>query len=604
MAGRKCGAIVRSSVLFLLVLIPPAAAQVSGRAEPGDTCTTGRISFVFLDNNSIFDTTDPDLDERFRWAYNVANALHVRTRPWVVRRELLFGPGDCYDPFLLAETERLLRAYPFLAKVDVHGVPQPDGSHHVIVSTHDDWSTRVDVRFRVDHGVALEGLRLSELNLLGTGQTLGIFWFEREVRRDYGLTYWAPQIGRTRWDIAAAAGRTRAGTLFREDIRYPFVGEIGVWSGGQSYAVEDRFFDYIVVDTDNDASPHVLVQLREQAFSGTLIRRFGRRGSMWLAGLGLTFRSLQYPGGVEIAPEGRFSDRFPADSLTIETVHVQMASRDAVRVSLLFGRRDVRWIEVRGMDSMRGEEDVLLGTEIGVAAGKSASLFGDDDLALTGLVYAAARPGNSVVIARARADALRLFDTRPDEDAWQDIWLEGEAYAYLRTSAQARHLLVLRASGAAAWRTRTPFQLTLGGELGLRGYAEERFPGGRHLVLTAEDRIFLGWPLPGVMDAGATLFADVGRIWPGDAPFGTDSDWQASAGLGLRVSFPAGSRTTYRLDFAWPIAETTKLGDFRFRFSIGEPVSLAGSSSNGQFRRSRPEGVTSLPFSHSNLSRR
>ncbi|MGH7502701.1 MAG: BamA/TamA family outer membrane protein [Longimicrobiales bacterium] len=604
MADWRCSAIVKWSCLFLLVAATPAAAQVDERAAPGDSCANGRISFVFLDNNSIFDTTDPDLDARFRWAYGIANSLHVRTRQWVIRRELLFAPGDCYDPYLLAESERLLRAYPFLAQVNVHGVPQPDGTHHVIVATHDDWSTRFDVRFRVDDGIALEGIRLTELNLLGMGQELGLFWFERDVRRDYGLTYWAPQIGRSRWDIGLAAGRTRAGSLFREEVRYPFVGEVGVWSGGQSYTRDDRFFDYIVHDAEDEASPRVLMQLREQQFNGTLVRRFGTRGRMWLGGLGLDIRTLVYPGDVEIAPDGNFDDRIPADSATVEAVRWQTSARDAVRVSLLFGRRDVRWIEVRGMDSMRGEEDFLLGTEFGLVAGKSIPSFGDDDLALTGLMYAAARPGNSLVAVRARGDALRLFDPLPVEDAWQDFRLEGDAFAYLRSSAQSRHLVVLRASGAGAWRTRTPFQLTLGGELGLRGYGHERFPGGRRVLLTAEDRIFLGWPMPGVMDVGATVFADAGRIWPGDAPFGADSDWRASAGLGLRISFPAGSRTTYRIDFAWPIETSTRLGDFRFRFSTGEPIGLLGAFSETQFRRSRPAGAAGQLFSHTNAARR
>ena len=603
MAGRRCSAIVKSALLLLFTAVLPAAAQDPVNPASVDSCANGRISFVFLDNNSIFDTTDPDLDARFRWAYGVANALHVRTRPWVIRRELLFAPGDCYDPFLLAESERLLRAYPFLAQVDVHAVPQPDGTYHVIVDTHDDWSTRVDVRFRVDDGVALEGIRLSELNLIGTGQSLGIFWFEREVRRDYGLNYWAPQVGRSRWDFGTSVGKTRAGTLFQEQIRYPFVGEVGVWSGGQSWAREDRFFDYLVYDTDAP-SPRILVQLREQLFNGTVVRRFGSRGSMWLAGVGLSYRSLEYPGDVEIAPDGRFEDRYAADSMTIRTVSQQMATRDAVRVSLLFGRRDVRWIEVRGMDSMRGEEDFLLGTEVGIAAGKSFSSLGDDDLALTGLLYAAGRPGNSLVVARARADALRQYDPEPDVDSWQDLWVEADAFAYLRSTAQSRHLLVLRASGASAWRTRTPFQLTLGGELGLRGYAPERFPGGRRLLFSAEDRIFLGWPLRDVMDVGASVFADAGRIWPGDAPYGADSDWRASAGLGLRISFPAGSRTTYRVDFAWPIERGTSLGDFRFRFSIGELLGLAGAFRETQLRRSRPEGVASSLFSHANANGR
>jgi hypothetical protein len=391
--------------------------------------------------------------------------------------------------------------------------------------------------------------------------------------------------------------------MLSQDIGYPFVGELGLWSAHESFLREDRFFDYIMVDEANEGSPHVLVPLREKQFDASVIRRFGHRGGMWLFGLGLSRRELHYPGDVEVAPLGVFEDRQPADSSTAAVVLHQSTERDAVRVSLLLGRRDVRWIEVRGLDSNRGEEDVLLGTEVGLVVGPSLPWLGDDDLAFTGLLYGAARPGNSLVIARSRVDGLHGFDNERNADGWQDVLTEGDVFAYFRSRAQSRHLVVLRASGAAAWRSRTPFQLTLGGERGLRGYGEERFPGGRRLVFTLEDRIFLGWPLPGVMDVGTTLFTDVGRIWPGDSPFGADSDWRAAAGLGLRISFPAGSRTTYRLDFAWPVERRTRLADFRLRFSIGELIGLSGFRSELQFRRSRPESVAGDLFRFTSVGR-
>src|SRR5690606_17395667 len=99
---------------------------------------------------------------------------------------------------------------------------------------------------------------------------------------------------------------------------------------------------------------------------------------------------------------------------------------------------------------------------------------------------------------------------------------------YWKPSPLSRHTLVLRAATTSAWNTRTPFQLTLGGDRNLRGFREERFPGGQRLVLNAEDRIYFGWPWRDVIDLGATVFVDAGRMWPGDVPFGEDSGWRAS----------------------------------------------------------------------------
>jgi len=584
--------VLRSILIALLI-----AAPVAGQSGPEATaCPDGRISYVFIDSNSIFDTTDPDLDPRFRWAYTTANKLHVRTRQWVIRHELLFRPGDCYDPFVLSESERVLRGYPFLAQVDIYGIPQTDGTRHVIVDTHDDWSTRVDMRITLDHGIRFEGVRLRELNFLGMGQTLSLFWQEREVTRDYGVSYWAPQLGRSRWDVAAALGRTRAGTLFREEVGYPFTGEIGHWAGREAFSRDEQYFDYILFDDVNTTSPHVLIPIRDERFEASVLRRFGDRGRAWLAGVGLSSRELEFPGPVDVAPDGRFNRRGPAEPLVAGPVLESASPRNAVRLHLLLGARDVRWTKRRGLDGLQGDEDIRLGFELGTDLGRSLPAFGDDDLSAAGLVYAAAELGGSVFGGRGRIDGLRGLGQPYTGRSWQDVFAEIETFAYLRRSASSPGTLLVRADVAGGWNTRTPFQLTLGGERGVRGYDRERFPGGRRILFTVEERYYLGWPHPGLFDAGFTVFADAGRMWAGDAPFGRDSDWRASAGAGLRFAFPAGSRTTYRLDIAWPIEAGTGAGDFRLRFSVGELIGLSHVAEDIQLRRSRPDGVASDLF--------
>jgi hypothetical protein len=584
--------VCRFILVAFLLIAAPAAAQI----VPAGVCPGGRISFVFVDNNAIFDTADPDLDDRFRWAYEAANALHIRTRQWVIRRELLFAPGDCYDPFVLAETERVLRGYTFLAEVDVYGVRQTDGTHHVVVNTRDDWSTRIDLRLRFDDGIRFEGARLSELNFLGMGQTVGVFWYERDVARDYGLSYWAPQVGRSRWDLSAALGRTRAGTLFRQEIGYPFVGEIGHWAGREAYVRDEQFFDYVLLDDRDSASPHVLVPTRDKRFDLSVLRRFGDRGRALLAGLGVSSRQLEYPGSIDIAPGGNFEERVPADTITAAPVLAQTTVRDAVRVHVLLGARNVRWIERRGLDGMQGEEDIRLGFELGADIGRSIPAYGDDDITLAGLFYGAVEAGGSLLVARGRVDGTRDLGFSPGDSRWGDVFAGVELFAYLRRSADSPGTLLLRADAAGGWRTSTPFQLTLGGERGVRGFDRQRFPAGRRLVLTLEHRHYLGWPFGGLFDTGVSVFADGGRTWRGDSPFGVNSGWRVSAGTGLRFAFPAGSRATYRLDVAWPVDPRTTLGDFRVLFSIGELIGLGGAGNDVQLGRSRPDGVAADLF--------
>jgi hypothetical protein len=235
---------------------------------------------------------------------------------------------------------------------------------------------------------------------------------------------------------------------------------------------------------------------------------------------------------------------------------------------------------------------VALGAEALLAVGRSLpALEADDDVFATLTMYTGLEAGESLFAGRGRMDARRNLSAPASAAEWEDVFGEVEVMAYLRSGWLPGQSLFLRAAGAGAWNTHTPFQLTLGGERALRGFAPERLPGGRRVVFTAENRVQFGGPAAHLFDLGGTVFGDVGRILPGDAPFGADSGWRASAGFGLRGSFPAGSRTTYRLDFAWPVAAGAGLRDFRMIMSVGEPFGIAQSAGDLQFLRSRPEGV-------------
>jgi hypothetical protein len=584
----------RFALLLLVLLAAPLPAQTppAGPPAPPEPCPSGEISYVYIDNSSIFDLSDPGLDGRFGWAYRLANRLHIRTREWVIRRELLFGPGSCYDPFLLNETERLLRSYDFLARVDVFPVAQPDGSYHVIVATRDDWSTRLDVRFGSSDGFGLEGVRIAEDNILGTGQSVGLFYFEHEATRDYGISYFTPQLFGTRWDLTSELARTRAGTGVHQEIAYPFVGEVGRWAGRQSFRREDQFFEYVVGDAPLTDTSHVIMPVREQSFDLAVIRRVGHRGNMALIGTALSYQQLSYPGLIQVAAGGDFDRLEPAPDSLARPLLQQRSSLGNLRAFALVGHRNVWWVRRQGLDSMRGQEDVRLGAEAVLALGRSLpSIEVDDDLyAMLGL-YTAFELGDLLVVTRGRGDARRDLGAVAGVNEWQDVYGEAELLGYLQTRMLPRQTLFMRAALAGGWHTRTPFQLTLGGVHGLRGYGRERMPGGRRLVLTLEDRFFIGWPFASVFDLGGTVFADAGRIWGGDAPFGVDSGWRASIGTGLRVSFPAGSRSTYRVDVAWPLDRGAEFGDFRVTLSIGELRGLHPRTGDMQLLRSRTQNV-------------
>jgi hypothetical protein len=429
------------------------------------------------------------------------------------------------------------------------------------------------------------------VNLLGTGQSLGLHYFDREATREYGIRYATPQLLGTRWDLGVELARSRAGTRASVEIAYPFVVEVSDFAGRQSFLRDDRYFDYILPRQDS-STDHVLQPVRENFYDLALVHRFGRGGAMTLVGGGISFHKVSYPGDPLFVPAGEYEQRQPVpDSLDAELLP-HRSEINSIRATAMVGQRNIWYVQRRGLDSMRGEEDVRLGAEVTLALGRSLPQFEtDNDLSTTVTLYTGVEVGDAIVVLRGRGDARRDLRADVGTAEWKDLYGDAELLAYLQSSRLPRHTLFLRAAAGGGWNTVTPFQLTLGGLRGVRGYRPERFPGGQRVVASLEDRIYFGWPFRDLADVGGTLFADVGRVWEGDAAFARQTDWRAAAGFGLRVSFPAGGRSIARLDFAWPIEKGTGLGDFRLIFSLDEIIGLSADARDAQLLRSRRETV-------------
>jgi hemolysin activation/secretion protein len=87
---------------------------------------------------------------------------------------------------------------------------------------------------------------------------------------------------------------------------------------------------------------------------------------------------------------------------------------------------------------------------------------------------------------------------------------------------------------------------------GVRGYEESSFAGAQRLVARTEER----WSFPNVRrfaDAGVAVFADVGRQWAGDAPFGVTTPVLSSVGFSLLAAVPPRSARLWRADVAFPL---------------------------------------------------
>ena len=570
----------------------PLAGQETG-ASGGDeaACETGRISYVFIDNQSVFDADDLAGESRFRWAYRLANTLHMRTSRDFIADELLFAAGDCYDPLVLEESERLLRNYGFIARADVYGIRQPDDSWHVLVDTQDEWTTKVNVNASFDGGFQIRGIDVTEENVLGEGLTAGVFFRQRDERRDMGARFFSPQLFGTRLDGSLAVGRTRVGNFFEQSFFYPFVGELGRVAGRQLYSRREELFPYRIPRSGDI----LLLPIDAERLEVVVAGRIGDPGNLTVFGLGVSNETLDFPdfpGGVELAPDGDFGRLETAPDTLAEPLRVHTLHSSATRLNVLFGQRNVRFLQRRGLDALTGQQDVPVGFELGLTVGRSLHALSTgvdqpDDLYTRVRLFGGAASGPLLLNGYAALEGRQIFSGGDAGDGWRDLLAEADAFVYWQPEALPGHTLFLRAAGAGGWDVGLPYQLTLGGVSGVRGYNEDRLPGGRRLVFSAEDRIYVRWPAPDLFDMGFTVFADAGRMWAGGVPYGSDSGWRGAVGAGLRVGFPTGTRGVVRLDAAFPLEEGAGFGDVVLRVSLTDVLGLTGDIEDEQLRRSR-----------------
>ena len=501
----------QSTTLRQVAAAAAAVATFSGgaAAQEGESCPGAVIEEVFVDNHSIFNTAALSAGSRFGWVYSSANRMHRRTRESFIRNELLFAPGDCLSPLLVQESERILRSYPFIAEADIYPVEMPNGDVHVVVDTEDEWTTKFTAGVTLDGGFRVTDLGVTEENFLGRGTLVSLFMKEQDEERNIGATVGFPRALGTRANFILSAGSTRTGAFFQQRVSYPFVGEVGRYAALESFDQREELFAFAV---DPDASfTNVVLPVERGNAEATLVARVGRPGDFTVVGGGISWERIRFanfPSGVRVVPGSDFSEQLPADSATIAIISRQITPREATRIHLVAGRRNVRFVARRGLDAIRGEQDIRVGTQVlgsvGLTLGRPTTQVegASDELWGRLAVFAGAASSEWVINADLNVEGARLFTGSAQPGSFRDVLAELQVNTYWQPRQDSTHTFAARFAASGGWSSSLPFQLTLGGRDALRGFEQEAYPGGRRLLLNVEDRIRFGGPFRSVMDLG------------------------------------------------------------------------------------------------------
>lgn len=480
----------------------------------------------------------------------VAQSIHVTTRDEVIRNFLLLRVGDRCTDLRRAESERILRAQPFLADASVTAATSPNGGVILRVRTVDEVSIVIGGAF---NGGGVRALRLGNSNLSGTSTYLAGSWRDGDGYRDaYGIRYGHQQVFGRPYTLDVEAERRSLGDRWLIETSHPFYTDIQriAWRMRTGSSGE-----YVEFPTDSGLRRTLPVERRYFDIGG--VTRIGPPGRLTLLGASLSGdEDTPDVAPVIIGPNGLEPD----SDLTLRS---RYRAHRMARANLLWGVRDLTFKRRTGYDALTATQDLPAGFQLGTMFGRSLSVLGsrDDDIFMAADLYLGIVGRYSAFRIQLQGEGRRENDT----GVWDGILTSGRAAQYVKASD--RNTLIGSVEWSGGWHQRIPFNIGLDDRrTGLRGFDNSQIVGGQRIIGRAESRWVIG-PVTSYGDLGLAEFVEVGQLFAGDVPFGTRSPLSSSIGIGILAATPRGSARLWRMDIAMAMSGNPAGRRLEVRFS-------------------------------------
>jgi hypothetical protein len=523
----------QGTLALLLAAVSATNAQSQSLSALPITCKGERISRIDIDASPPFRINGTNIWER---AGRFAAKQHVTTKESVIRRYLALQLGDRCTEVRRAESERILRAQPFIADATVLAYDDGQGGVALTVSTVDEVSLIIGAG--IGGGSGVHSLLLGEDNLLGTALHAESQWRKGVHRDTYAAKVVDYQFLGRPYQLRLEGGRRELGSDWGTELSHPFLTDLQRVSWRTTAGNANGYFYF----RRPDALPAAIKLERSYSDIGGVVRIGPPLGRLALVGGSISFE-----------------DESPATSPIIVTDTALLADtsqalinrytkHQTTRLNALWGVRNVHFVRVSGFDALEGTQDLRTGVQLATLLGKGARFlrgnerdwFGSTDLYL----------GMASPISFVALDVTGE-GRRDEEGNWDGILTHGRGALYLKPIN--RHTLISDLEWSGGWKQRIPFQLTFADrDGGLRGFRSADVGGARRVVGHIEDRYLIGRRKQ-IATFAVAAFAEGGKLWAGDSPFGVNTPLYASAGVSLLAASPPQSRRTFRADLAFPV---------------------------------------------------
>jgi hypothetical protein len=489
----------------------------------------------------------------------VVRKTHVVTRADVVRGFLLFKVGDRCTELGRRESERILRAQPFLADADIVATSNRRGGITLEVRTIDEASLILGGSL-ANGAPAVRGVRAGSSNLAGLGIAVSAAWRHQPVLEDrLELKFTHYQIGGRPYVLTVSRLRDPLGYDDRGELTLPFRTDLQRFAWRTYFGQSRNHALFIERD-----SGLLALGFDRQFAEGGFIGRIGPPGRLSLMGLSVT-NEQSVP---DSAPKRIDSTGFRPDTAA-ELVGRFMETR-AARVNALLGVRGIRFMRARGLDALRGSQDIPLGLQFGTLVGRGVPIFDarTNDLFVASDLYLGFGTPRMVYRLQLQGEGRRTQET----GQWDGLVGSGRLIGYAIVGDRRTRTLSLEWAGTS--RVLVPHALSLGvPDGGIRGFRNANIIGGRRAIARLSEQVYVGAPFS-FGDFGFSIFSDAGQLWRGDLPYGVSTPVRASAGASLLLAVPMRSTRMWRLEFAAPLNREPGTSRWELRLSHSDRTSF------------------------------
>ena len=226
---------------------PPASAPHTERVDPFRKykgLVVRRIEVQTLDpfGYSVDDTALAPVNRLQGWG----NRLHRKTRVRIVRNLLLVKTRQPLDPVAVSESERILRATPFVNDARILVQPVAKDSVDLLVLVHDKWSIDVDGEADLSSASA----RIRERNFLGLGQRVEqrVGYVAGEQELHFSGAHEVYNIRKSRISSYVHYSLDPDGDDFGFSFQRPFYSPLAKWAAGFTWG--QAWSKYKVTDAE------------------------------------------------------------------------------------------------------------------------------------------------------------------------------------------------------------------------------------------------------------------------------------------------------------------------------------------------------------------